>query len=289
MKRVDVDGRAYDLDVMRQVVTPVEAPRLVIPAHLPTEAACEILACCLRAIRRFTSEPHEVWVVDNNSPRRSREWLAEQSGINVVFNRTEPAPPGYRGVWTSIWGGLDQRRWGSYANGVAVEIASCVIDPGSERMMTLHMDTAPCRDGWLGYLAGKMSRYVPIVGVRLQRARVPEGVIHILGCMVDFQMVKRLGLSWLPDLPSLDAGDRISVGLRAAGFNSHACRNTHEDPSLDALLPERLRGVECALDHSGNVIFLHLGRGVLKSRGERRNGLTVERWVELVNDLSRRG
>ena len=84
--------------------------------------------------------------------------------------------------------------------------------------MTLHMDTMPCRTGWLSFLQSELGDGIGAAGVRMDRARTPEGVLHVLGCLVDFQLFRRLKLDFLPQLPQYDVGDRVTRALREAGY-----------------------------------------------------------------------
>src|SRR5689334_16980694 len=86
-RHLSVYGRSYRVFVRRQVVLPVSAPRLVIVAYQPNDTARDILRLCIDAINRFTSEPHELWVIDNCSPQGHLDWLLKMSNLNVVLNR----------------------------------------------------------------------------------------------------------------------------------------------------------------------------------------------------------
>ena len=278
-----LDGRPYWLDVLRQVERPADAPRLLIVSYLPNEQAFHILRVCVQAIQRFTPEPHEIWVVDNHSPRVQADRLLELRDVNIVFNRTEPRPRGAR-LFPSM---SHQKDWGSYANAVALEIGMRLIDPNTRFLMTMHMDVMPCRDGWLSYLRGKINDHVRASGVRMDTARVKEGILHVLGCMVDFQLFRQMNLDFFPQLPDYDVGDRTIVRIRQAGFDVFACPNSLWDEKLLNTLPEqspfRALHVDRSFDDAGNVIFLHLGRGVRKSSGEVIKGTTTEEWIKFAD------
>jgi hypothetical protein len=144
-----VDGLVYRVEVLRQVKQPLSSPRLVIVAYQPNPQASRILEVCIRTIQRYTLEPHELWVIDNNSPADNIRWLREIPGINIAFNRTFPVPPRQRWLpWIYIKPFQRQQRWGSYANAIGLELAVRVIDSDSHFLVTLHMDTAPCQAGW---------------------------------------------------------------------------------------------------------------------------------------------
>ena len=182
-----------------------------------------------------------------------------------------------------------QQVWGSYANAVALEIAAQLIEDDCEILMPMHMDVMPCRTGWLRFLRSKLDGRVRAAGVRMDRSRTPDGVLHVLGYLVDFQLFRRLGLDFFPDLPQLDVGDRVTVALRQAGYDVFACPNTLWQPELAERLPAgspfRELSVDRSLDDDGNVIFLHLGRGVRKSTGEHQKGTTTDEWLRFGNAL----
>ncbi len=280
-----VDDREYRIELYRRVSLPRDAPRLIVIAYQSNPLAAQLLRVCLDCVGRFTPEPHEVWVVDNNSPREMVDWLVSRPDVNVALNRTEPLPREMRG---SALSPHSQMNWGSYANAIGLEIGTRLIDHDSHFVMTMHMDTAPCRSGWLSYLTSKIRGNVAAAGVRMDRTRTPEGVLHVLGYLVDFRIFTRLGLNFFPELPDLDVGDRVTVNLRAAGYEVFACPNTVWEPDLVDRIPEtsplRSFHADRSFDDAGNVIFLHLGRGLRRSIGEHRKGPFAEDWIRLANE-----
>lgn len=266
--RINVYGRAYPVRVLRRISAPPASPRLVVVAYQPNKTAKEILRLCLEAIRRYTPEEHELWVVDNASPKENARWLEKEPGVNVVLNRSRPLPR--FSFLRKLFGRGEAQYAGSYANAVALEIAARLIDPDSRLMMTLHMDTMPCRTGWLSYLVGRLDDRVRCVGVRLDTMRVRT--VHVLGMLFDFSLFRSLGLTFAHDMPHHDTGDGISLSLERSGYGIWACPNSLWEPELVDSLPvdSPFRGIKVdrSFDDNGQVIFLHLGRGVLKSQGD---------------------
>lgn len=275
---INVYGRPYQVRVLRRVFAPTTAPRLVVVAFQPNETAKEILRLCLDSIRRHTPEEHELWVVDNASPMENAQWLEEEPGINVIFNRSKPAPR--VNFFRKLFG--PGAYMGSYANAVALELAAQVINPDSKIMMTLHMDTMPCQTGWLGYLVDHLDENVRCVGVRLDTSR--KNVVHVLGMLFDFTLFRKLEVTFAHDMPKFDTGDDISLSFVRAGFKIWACPNSLWEPELVERLPVnspyRKIKVDRSFNDQGHVIFLHLGRGVLKSIGSLINEKTSpEQWI----------
>lgn len=284
-----VDDQPYPVQVRRAVALPPEAPRLLIVAYQPNPTAAAILRACIRSIRRFTPEPHELWVLDNHSPGEHTRWLLDEPGVNLVLSHKTPLPPEVRRSWKFWERRKPQQHWGSYANAAGFELGLQAIDPHTSLLLTLHMDTLACRPGWLSYLRSKLDGQVRLAGVHLSRSRVPEGALHILGCLLDFQLFRTLKLDFLPDLPRLDVGDRITVKFRQAGYQVFACGNTFDQPALaekiDSRSPFRELPVFRALDDDFNVIFMHLARGVRKTTGEHTRGLSAEEWIEFTEHV----
>lgn len=286
---IPLHGTDYDVAVYRRVALPPEAPRIVMVSSIDNPAAALLLATCVRAVWHFTPEPHELWVVDNNSDSVFIEALADRPNLNLVLNRTEPVEPPARAVPGATFARGSQQQWGSYANAAALEIAARLIDPDTRFLVTMHMDSAPCRKGWLDYLLSKFDGRVRAAGVRMDRSRVPDGVLHVLGYAVDFRLFRRLGLDFWPELPGLDVGDRVTVALRHAGYDVFACRNTLWEPELAKRIPGyhvlRWLAVDRSLDDDDHVIFLHLGRGVRKASGDHCKGTLIDDYCETLERL----
>lgn len=281
-----IDRQPYRVEVTRNVVQSPAAPKLIIVSHIINDVGKSLLKACLDGVKHFTPETHEVWVVDNNSPRENLVWLLERDDVNVALNRVEPIPPDVDIAPVTNNGKQDQKNWGSYANAIGLEIGIRLVDPLSKHVMLMHMDTCPSYPGWLSFLTSKIVGPVRAAGVRLDKSRTPDGVLHVLGYVVDYQLFRKLGLDFFPNLPELDVGDKVTVKLREFGYDVFSCKNTMWSPELDGEIPlsSPLKGlrVDRAFDDNGNVIFLHLGRGVRRSTGEHKAGISLEEWLDVI-------
>ena len=282
-----IDGLPYQTRVYQQTFQPIQAPRIVVVAYQPNQSAQELLKICIQTIQRYTPEPHELWIVDNHSPTACSEWLLHLPYINLILNDTEPIPPKKRTFWRKWKMFQKQQQWGSYANAIGLELATHLVDPQTRYLLTMHMDTMVCRSGWLTYLQSKINEKVRISGVHLEKGRVPEGVVHILGNFIDFQLLKQLKINFLPQLPQLDVGDQVTIKIREAGYSIFSCRNTYNELDLISIIPPfspfKYIRVFRAFDDDNQVFFLHLGRGVRKTTGEHHRGVQIAEWIEFAN------
>ena len=129
-REITVEDRQYQITISRKGRMPPDAPRLAVVSYQPNSTTSELLKVCLNSIQKYTKEPHELWVIDNCSPRENIKWLLEYPDLNVILNLNK---------YVEV---------GSYDNGVALEIAKNVIEPDSKYLTTLHMDTMVCKEGW---------------------------------------------------------------------------------------------------------------------------------------------
>ncbi len=244
-------------------------PRLVIPSKLLNGKSVELLRLCIQTIRKYTKQ-YELWIVDNNSPEEYVSEFLDLQDINFVL------------IKTNILGG------GSYENAVALEIAAELIAKDTKHLMTLHQDIVVCKDGWLEDMTSRIKGNVKAVGVREDKVRVKEGILHVLGYVIDFQLFKELQLSFKPELPNFDVGDRVIYDFKEKGFEYFAYANTIWNAELvnkmPASSPFKKINVDRAIDDEDDVFFMHLGRGVLKSQGQIANeDKGIDLWIKFVN------
>ena len=270
-REISIDGYTYEIYLKEKTAASKNFPRLVIVSYQPNKDASELLRLCIKSIQKFTDTGYELWIVDNNSPEENIKWLDSVKDINIVYVRTDP--------------GEDN---GSYANAIALEIAAKLINPESKYFLSLHEDTVVCRYGWLKYLLSKFDDKTKAVGFRLTKARVPEGVLHICGYIIDFQFFIKQGLDFLPQLPYLDTGDKAICEIRKSGFKIFCTPNTFDDKDLVGSIPETLavQGLNAtrSFNDKNEIVYMHLGRGVSKAKKIYGNQekCSFEEWSEYI-------
>jgi len=274
-KNITIENYEYKIFLKKQIVLAKEYPRLIIVSYLPVKETIKLIKISISTIKKYTTIPYELWVIDNNSPIKNLKWLLRQKGINLVLNRKTPKPP-------------DDKFRESYSNGIALEIARQLVDPETKYFMTLHQDIAVCNNSWLEFLLSKFNDKTKAVGVRLDRKRVTDGVLHVLGYIVDLQIILKNKLSFIPHLPEYDVGDKLIVDLKNMGYEIHASPNTLWEPELvekiDNNSPLKTLKADRSFNDEGNIFFLHLGRGVLKSQKDSNyfNKTIIEVWYKII-------
>jgi hypothetical protein len=286
-----LDRRKYSILLYRNVQLPPLVPRIIIVTFQPNDVAKKIAQMCVTGIRKYTSEEFELWIIDNNSPSENLGWLRQISWANIVLNRTEPYPPKLKSIVTKFKSKIKnkhhQQYWGSYANAIGLEIVAKLLDENVKYLITLHMDTSPCNNNWLSYLLNKVIEGHAAAGMRMDNFRVADGSVHISGLLLDYQIFQKLHLNFFPNLPAIDVGDSISINLKKAGFSIFSAKNTYTQPQLVEQIPIsspfRNFMVDRSFDDEGNIIFIHLGRGLNKSTIDE-SKLSALDWIYFVEN-----
>ncbi|HHT79604.1 MAG TPA: hypothetical protein GXZ93_07430, partial [Actinobacteria bacterium] len=169
---IPLDNIDYHIFYKRNISGNIDAPRIMIVSYQPNPQASKITRMAIETIRKFTDSDYELWVIDNCSPEQNIVWMQDYEDINLVFIRTQP------------------KEIGSYANGLALEMASRLIDEKSKYVVTFHLDIAVAGYGWLKFMLSKLNEKVRACGFRLTKERVKEGVLHVCGYLIDFQLFR---------------------------------------------------------------------------------------------------
>ncbi len=99
---------------------------------------------CLRGVRRFTSHPHEIIVVDNDSQDESLEYLRSLKWIRLLERHNA------------------NDKSGGDAHGTAIDMA--LAHCRTEFFVVMHSDTFLLRAGWLAELVGYLDDGAVCVG-----------------------------------------------------------------------------------------------------------------------------
>jgi hypothetical protein len=91
-------------------------------------------------------------------------------------------------------------------------------------------------------------------------------------------------------VPELDVGDELTQYCRNNSINTCCFKNTYNDRGLIEKIGEKYRGlnVDRCVNENGNVVFMHLGRGIpmlCHTPGTIRklNNSDIDGWVQKPN------
>ncbi|MFA5422482.1 MAG: glycosyltransferase [Phycisphaerae bacterium] len=127
---------------------------------------------CLRSIRKFTSYPYDVIVVDNDSADESLEYLRGLKWIKLIERKSRPDEPG-----------------GGYAHAAALDLA--MDNCNTEFFVSLHSDVFVKRAGWLGDLVRYFNNDEKIACVGTGKIELQSDWLIWLKENLDFKAAKR--------------------------------------------------------------------------------------------------
>jgi glycosyltransferase involved in cell wall biosynthesis len=281
-ERLALDGRTYELEVRRLPGLPAADISVAVISY----NGRDLTRLAIDSVLRWAGDRCEIWAVDNASTDGSADDLLARNDCSVVLNRT---PTGLHDLST-----LERlllrpggRGTGSYSNGVGLEIAARYAT--SRWLFVMHNDSMVTHPAWLPFLLSKVGEQTRGVAMSIDPIRV--NAMHCSGFLCDLDLVRREGLTFLPDLPRYDVGDEITIGIRRLGLDYYVCPNTFNRPGTVEWIPagHPLRDVYCSrtFDDERNVIYAHLGRGTAKAAGQySRPGKTdAATWLEVGRRL----
>ena len=276
MKTAIIDNKEYNYDVLiKNVNKDTDTIHIVQPCH----NSIELTDLSVKCIKKYSEHPYCIWLVDNFSNKKMRDFISQIEDVNVIFNRTKI------GTFFRPWYRIPYG--GSLANAVALELAANVIE--CKYMFVMHNDCVPVKKGWLSYLKSKLNDEVKIAGVRQDPRRVKA--IHQSGFIFDFELYKKLDLCFMHNMPVYDVGDQITLGLLEEGYKYFVCKNTFNNPELVEILnkekyPDFFKKYtfDKCFNDDNELIYLHLGRGTKKLRDVsfKEQQLSTKNWIHFI-------
>jgi len=224
---------------------------------VPTFHSPDLITILIQTFEKFKPvdvENHFVVVEnsDNESYKNSVMSLAE----NISWIQNPSAPDFTTGA-------------GSIANGLGVVRGLEEID--DRFVFVAHCDVCVTSEEFFKELFKKRDEGYRLIGTSRDNTRA--SAVHISGLYVDIDLLKEVDIMPLYEghYPNasmvLDVGDSLDVHCRENNLPVFCFSNTFNDESLiDSLSqPYKSFHVDRALDSDGNVMFMHLGRGVPKT------------------------
>lgn len=288
-----IGSQRFRVTVHKKVSLPPEYPRLALVGYHHNPSMVRVTQVALQTLRKFTDTPVEIWVVDNASPREYARWLLEEPGVNAIFNHTEPLNftglPAWRQAVTRLLRRRSQVQDGSFANGAGIQLAAGIIDPETQYFGVFHNDIVVCKKGWLSHWLARFDETTRVVAAALHKA--PKGIPLPVACgyLIDFPLVRQLKADFLPNMPEWDAAELPPLRLLTGGYSVFTSPNTHNEPELAGTIPHdspfaSLHHVLRSFDQSGDIYYMHLGRGTPKTAGTywKTERVMPEQWIEFA-------
>lgn len=267
---MDVETRAGVFQV--EVLSHHSDPNALVTVIIVNSLTSQMTLNALRSFRKFNDLPTNYVVVDNFSERWVLEDLVRGVGdfATIVSNHGEPKS-------------IKLGHWDSLLNAVGVDIGSRLV--ATPFGFVCHNDVLACRKGWLRHLASKIGGDCRGASFSLDNDRIRA--MHVSGYMYDSSLYTLDVADWYPVRGTWDVGDHFTHFLREKGLKYYACPSTHNNPALvptsDPTTAWQLPiSADRSLDDAGNVVYMHMGRGSLKSLGAyaRPGKTTHDEWVE---------
>lgn len=273
------------IHTIQKKVSPVA---LVIATYQPTKLSADLLRLAIDSIQRFTKSKASIWVVDVDSPEE--EWSVrprEYPDVNFIISNEPPLDYRTFPRWRK-WIGQKPERHGSFANALTLQLAREVFEKigyKPEYFMTLQSDIMCTHELWLETLLNMFDDKTFGVGVREQLCfDKSAAILHTLGCVYDYNKMCELGIPIDVDFPRYDVAERMMVAASNRGWKLRGLPNTFIDPDLISLLGDKFANlnVDRTLNAENEVIFMHLGRGIVKtlSNDAIQGKTSPEEWIE---------
>ena len=184
-----------------------------------------------------------------------------------------------------IWIDNPTEALGSEANAEAIEIGLRKVN--TEWVFLCHCDICVSSNLFFEELYGKIKEGYELIGTVLDPARI--NAIHISGCLVTEEMADKV--SYCPlysgETQVLDVGDSLTVYCREHDIKHYCFENTFNSPELREKVNDDYRDfkVDRCLNDDGEVMFLHLGRGIPKTQKtyKKAGRVDLKGWVDFCN------
>jgi hypothetical protein len=271
----------------------------IIASYQPVKDASDLLRQAIKSILKFRDKNVSLWVVDIGSP--DADYLVkpeEFPEVNFIYRSFEIRSYGFSiGIKARLFEILKlrfiPRRNGSYANGYALDYIIKIFKKKNYNpkfFVTSQQDIVILTNNFFTDMKKKFSSKTFAVGVLKQMNKSNEfEILHSVCCMWKYKYVLSSKFGFLPKLPRFDCGEKMVLEFKNKGLEMDYFRNSYNDISVFQKIEKKFleigEGVDRAINDKSEVIFMHLGRGVVKSQGtyKKQNRTSVQQWIEWCN------
>jgi len=242
----------------------------------PTFRSPHLADIFVRSFEKFKPKDLEIkYVIVENSDDVSYKDHVLTLAKNIVWIQNPGIPSIY------------EKGEGSSANGLGVDKALEYAD--TEYVFIAHCDTCVTNKSFFENIALKANEGNVLVGTVLDPSRIHA--VHISGLLIKSEIAKAMNIMpvWEEGKMILDVGDSYTQYCRDNNLPYFCFPNTFNDHALAASLDEKFRDfhVDRSLDSQGNVMFMHLGRGIEKTHNtySKPNRVYLPGWYNFCNSL----
>jgi len=239
---------------------------------IPTFHSEEIITICIKSFEKFRPENIRVnyIVVENSQDKSYKDRICSLSENVKWINNPKEA-------------------YGSEANASAIELGMSYVK--DDYVFTAHCDVCVTNESFYKSIIEKVEEGNVLVGMLCDTHPNRVDAIHILGLFTSLDILKKVDLypKYKNGQNVLDVGDSITVYCRKKKLPHYCFKNTYNNPEIEDDLDDKwkaLHHIPRCIDDDGDVMFLHLARGIAKTSGtySKPNRLGVKDWVKFYNN-----
>ncbi len=244
---------------------------------IPTLRTFELVNGLIRSFEFFRPSDLEIhYIVVENSSDESYKDKVIDSAEHVTWVQNPSA----------------ENHAGSIGN--AKGIISGLEYVADEYVFIAHCDICITSSSFFEELFDKRNSGYKLIGTSIDPSKDRVQAFRQSGYYVDVELIKKCDM--MPHVSRdthtvfMDVGDSVTIYCRENDLDMFCYKSTLNESTLIDSLPEPYRSfqVDRCLDSKGDVMFMHLGRGVPKTRGTyskaRRIGLP--QWISFIKELT---
>ena len=169
-----------------------------------------------------------------------------------------------------IWINNDTSAIGSEANAEAIIVGLKSV--ADEMVFMFHCDVCVTSDVFFELMIKKHEEGNVMVGTLFDKNIDRINAIHISGLLVETKIAK--SVNYMPCRKSdkyMDVGDELTEYCRLKNLRHFCFENTYNDRACSSSNKYDNFNVDKCLDDNGDVMFMHLGRGIPKTQNKYTN------------------
>jgi hypothetical protein len=156
----------------------------------------------------------------------------------------------------------------SEANGIGVVRGLSSVD--DEFVFVAHCDTCVTSETFFHEMLRKKAEGFKLIGTVLDPARI--NAVHISGFYVEKSLIESSDIMPVYEggVQILDVGDSLTKKCRDENIPYFCFKNTFNNYELSSSISKAFKDfhVDRSVDKNGNIMFMHLGRGIPKTQNK---------------------